>query len=160
MSSRVATLPTRCQLASDAPTRVDWYGGACRNWLSWTVAGQFCAAYIPNRNTQVERARSSLECEPLSLECGMGRVLMESSLTCSLDCANNGVMAKRIASKTSEVEMDTLIRLEWEAWLAVVTELRKLGVEINQQDELNDLLKLWGARYGRVLQTRLESTQS
>jgi hypothetical protein len=37
----------------------------------------------------------------------------------------------------------TQARTEWEAWQGVCAELKKLGVDINMQDPLNDALKMW-----------------
>lgn len=36
---------------------------------------------------------------------------------------------------------------EWNAWQDIVKELRNLGVEINDQNKLNDLLKHWANEY-------------
>jgi hypothetical protein len=36
--------------------------------------------------------------------------------------------------------------IEWEAWQAVCAELLKLGIDINNQDALNDYLVNWGNR--------------
>lgn len=39
----------------------------------------------------------------------------------------------------------TLEQREWKAWQRVVKELRKLKVEINDQDKLTELLNQWAA---------------
>ena len=44
---------------------------------------------------------------------------------------------------------------EWDAWQSVVTELRELGVEINDNDALNDFLKMWARTYHKLQQSIL-----
>ena len=46
--------------------------------------------------------------------------------------------------------MDKQTLIEWEAWKNVVKTLRSIGVEINDQDQLNADIREWGLEYARL----------
>ena len=46
-------------------------------------------------------------------------------------------------------------RDEWEAWQSVVIKLRELGVEINDENALNDCLTQWARAYNKLQESIL-----